>query len=420
MLGSNRDVLILMLGTVVSQAVPILASLVLAKLYSSFDYGLFQVYFSISMVCSVFVTLRYEMAIMLPEKQEDARHVLILSCLVSFVFSTILLLLVILFRHPFSRFLEQPSLADGLFVLPFTVLVIGVYQALNYWSNRLKQYKRLSFSRVARSVNSSVLSIVFGFFKAFSTTGLIIGDFLGQASSALFLGWRINRDEPGLFRNVQKSKLKEMARRYKQFPLFNVPSGLLEKLSGNMPALLLLPFFGASMVGLFGFSQRLISLPGAVVARAIGDVFRQSATEQFQQNKNCVPLFLQTLKKLALLSVPAFTLLFFFVEPLFVLFFGEEWREAGVYARILMPMFMLQFIVSPLSSMFLVAEQQKKDFLLQICLFLGILSALYGGYYIYGEARATLMLYSAVYSMKYLVEFALAYKFSKGTNNAND
>ena len=46
-------------------------------------------------------------------------------------------------------------------------------------------------------------------------------------------------------------------------------------------------------------------------------------------------------------------------KPLFVLFFGEEWREAGVYARILMPMFMLQFIVSPLSSMFLVAEQQS-------------------------------------------------------------
>ena len=414
MRSGNRDVIILMVGTVVSQAIPVLASFLLTRLYSPFDFGLFQVYFSISMVLSVAVTFRYEMAIMLPEKHEDARHVMILSCLISLLFSVVVFLAVLLFRDDFAKLLKQPSLEQGLFVLPFTLFVIGIYQSFNYWSNRLKQYKRLSFSRVARSVNSSVMSVVFGFFPLFKKTGLIIGDSIGQASSAFFLGWRIAKDEPNLFRNVQKSKLKEMALRYKQFPLFNVPSGLLEKLSGHLPALLLTPFFGISVVGLFALSQRMISLPGSVIARAIGDVFRQSATEQYIKTRNCEALFRQTFKKLALLSVPPFVILFFVVEHVFVFAFGEEWREAGIYAQILMPMFLMQFIGSPLSSMFLVAEQQKKDFFLQICLFLGILLAIYGGYYIYGTARATLMLYSGVYTSKYVVELMLSYKFSKG------
>lgn len=407
-----------MLGTVISQAVPILASFFLARIYTPEDFGLFQVYFSISMVGTVFMTMRYEMAIMLPEKKEDARHVFVLSCLIAFAWSVIILLLVFLFRHPFAHLLKQPSLANSLFVLPFTLLVIGVYQSLNYWSNRHKQYTRLSFSRVARSVNSSVFSIAFGFVSFMKSTGLIIGDSLGQASSSLFLGARLMRDEPGLFRNVSKAKLKEMAHRYRQFPLFNVPSGLLEKLSGNLPALILIPFYGATVVGLFSMSQRMISVPGSVVARAFGDVFRQSATEQYIQNKECKHLFLQTLKKLTILSVPAFTVLFFIVEPLFVIAFGEEWREAGTYARILMPMFLLQFIVSPLSNMFLVAEQQKKDFFLQICLFLAILSALYGGYYVFKSPTATLMLYSGVYTLKYIVELILSYGFSKGKKHA--
>ncbi|MBI3239617.1 MAG: oligosaccharide flippase family protein [Flavobacteriia bacterium] len=414
----NKDVLILMLGTVISQAVPILASFFLARIYTPEDFGLFQVYFSISMVGTVFMTMRYEMAIMLPEKKEDARHVFVLSCLIAFAWSVIILLLVFLFRHPFAHLMKQPSLANSLFVLPFTLLVIGVYQSLNYWSNRHKQYTRLSFSRVARSVNSSVFSIAFGFVSFMKSTGLIIGDSLGQASSSLFLGARLMRDEPGLFRNVSKAKLKEMAHRYRQFPLFNVPSGLLEKLSGNLPALILIPFYGATVVGLFSMSQRMISVPGSVVARAFGDVFRQSATEQYIQNKECKHLFLQTLKKLTILSVPAFTVLFFIVEPLFVIAFGEEWREAGTYARILMPMFLLQFIVSPLSNMFLVAEQQKKDFFLQICLFLAILSALYGGYYVFKSPTATLMLYSGVYTLKYIVELILSYGFSKGKKHA--
>lgn len=418
--GGNKDVLILMLGTIVSQGVPILASFVLTNwcVYKPEDFGLFQVYFSISMVGTVFMTMRYEMAIMLPEDKEDARHVFILSCVVALAWSVIILLIVLLFREQIATWLDAPKLSDSLFILPFTLLVIGVYQSLNYWANRNKQYKRLSFSRIARSTNSSLLSIGFGFFIFFKQLGLILGDSIGQASSALFLGGRMLRDEPHLFKQVSRSKLKQMAFRYKQFPLFNVPSGLLEKLSGNMPALILLPFFGGAMVGLFGMSQRMISLPGSVIARAFGDVFRQTASEQYQVNKECKQLFLKTLKKLTILSLPVFTLLFFIVEPVFAFVFGEEWRVAGTYAQLLMPMFALQFIVSPLSSMFLVAEQQKKDFILQICLFLGIVSALYGGYYLFKTPEATLMLYSGVYSLKYVVELLLSYQFSKEKKHA--
>ena len=412
--SSNRDVMILMVGTVVSQAIPVLASLILTTLFSPEDFGLFQIYFSLSMILSVAVTLRFEMAIMLPEKDEDARHLLALSCLLSLGFSVLILLLVFLFREPFSVWMKEPRLSESLFLLPFTLLVIGCYQGFNYYSNRLKYYKQLSFSRVARSLNSAVFSIGFGFFSFFKSFGLILGDTLGQAMSTIFIGWRTLRKHPDLFKGIKQEKMKELAKRYRQFPLFNVPSGLLEKLSGNLPSILLLPFYGSGMVGFLYLSQRMISLPGTVVARAIGDVFRQSAAEAFQREQQCKALFLRTFKKLSLLSIPPFVLLFFFVEDLFAFVFGEEWREAGKYAQILMPMFLIQFIVSPLSAMFLVAEKQKIDFLIQICLILGILSAIYGGHYFYNDPKITLILYSAVYSVKYVVEFFLSYKFSKG------
>jgi O-antigen/teichoic acid export membrane protein len=184
--NGNRDVYILMLGTIVSQGVPMLAYLALARLYTKEDFGLFGVYFSISMIGTVFMTLRYEMAIMLPESKEDARHLTVLSCLISGAFSLLTLLLVVLFRHQLSEAMHEPRLANVLFLLPFTLLVIGVYQALNYWSNRMAQYKRLAFSRMARAVNSSGLGIVFGFFAFFKSTGMIIGDTIGQAIAPCF------------------------------------------------------------------------------------------------------------------------------------------------------------------------------------------------------------------------------------------
>ena len=118
----NKDVLILMLGTVISQAVPLLASFILTRIYTPNDFGLFQVYFSVSMILSVAVTFRYEMAIMLPEKDDDSRHVLVLSCLISLVFSIFIFLLVLIFRDQFSILLKQPSLKDSFFILPFTIL----------------------------------------------------------------------------------------------------------------------------------------------------------------------------------------------------------------------------------------------------------------------------------------------------------
>ena len=410
----NKDVLILMLGTVISQAVPLLASFILTRIYTPNDFGLFQVYFSVSMILSVAVTFRYEMAIMLPEKEDDSRHVLVLSCLISLVFSIFIFLLVLIFRDQFSILLKQPSLKDSFFILPFTILVIGFYQSLNYWSNRNKYYKQLSISRINRSLNSSFLSVLFGFIPWLKKIGLILGDTLGQAISTFFLAWRILKKDPNLFKNIKKDKIKELAKRYKQFPLYNVPSGFLEKLSGNLPSLMLTPFFGVGVVGLFSLSQRMISLPGSVVARSIGDVFRQNATELYIKENNCKLLFLKTLKKLSILSIPPFVVLFFIVEELFAFVFGEAWREAGTFAQILMPMFLLQFIVSPLSIMFLVAEKQKLDFILQIFLFLSIISVLYFGYIFFKDAKITIALYSFIYSMKYIVEFSLSYKFSKG------
>jgi hypothetical protein len=36
---------------------------------------------------------------------------------------------------------------------------------------------------------------------------------------------------------------------------------------------------------------------------------------------------------------------------------GENWREARFYGHILIPIFVLQFIATPLSSMFLIVEK---------------------------------------------------------------
>ena len=68
----GRNVLTLMTGTTIAQAIPIAISPILTRIYTPEDFGVFALYISISTIFAVIVTGRYELAIMLPKKNKDA------------------------------------------------------------------------------------------------------------------------------------------------------------------------------------------------------------------------------------------------------------------------------------------------------------------------------------------------------------
>jgi O-antigen/teichoic acid export membrane protein len=117
---------------------------------------------------------------------------------------------------------------------------------------------------------------------------------------------------------------------------------------------------------------------------------------------------------LVLLAIIPFLVVFIFSPFLFSFIFGAEWRIAGEYAQIMTVMFFLSFIVSPLSNMFIIAEKQKIDLIIQILLFGFVTLSFIVGYKIFSNPKVTIMIYSIIYSIKYCFELYLSYKFSKG------
>ena len=78
------------------------------------------------------------------------------------------------------------------------------------------------------------------------------------------------------------------------------------------------------------------------------------------------------------------------------------------------PMFFLQFLSNPLSNMFIVAQKQKVGMFLQAFLFAGVLSALLVGNYVFDDAKISILLFSIAYSVKYLMDLLLSYRYSLG------
>jgi O-antigen/teichoic acid export membrane protein len=194
-----RNVATLMTGTTFAQALLIIIAPILTRLYTPDDFGVFALYTSILGILSVIACLRYELAIVLPEKDEDAANLLVLCLLICSVISLMALVLVALFRDSFALLLSAPKISFWLWFLPASLFLTGTFQALNYWSTRRKQFKRLAIRQITQNSVTAVTQIASGASLNAGAGGLIGGYIAGQAAATGRLAWRVWKEEKEKF-----------------------------------------------------------------------------------------------------------------------------------------------------------------------------------------------------------------------------
>lgn len=407
-----RNVLTLMTGTTLAQAIPIAISPILTRLYSPEEFGRFALYMAVTMIASVLVTGRYELAILLPRQDRDALHIATLAITLSMIISAVLLLIVLFFAHPIAALLGDTELAPWLYWAPVSTLLMGVYQSLNYWSNRKAQYKRLAISRTVQSGSAAMAQLGSGYAGS-GAVGLVAGQITGQMLATSVMARLIWREDHALIRALRLMRCLALSKRYINFPKYLIVAHGFNTASGQMPVLLLGALFSTSAAGFFTLTQRVMAAPMSLIASALGDVFRQEASQAYIQQGNCKVIYQRTFKRLLLISVAPFTTFFFVAPALFAWIFGEQWRVAGEYAQILTPMAFLQFVTSPLSSMYMIAEKQQIDLLWQVCLLCLVVASFLGGGAFFSES-VSLSIFSASYCLMYGVNGLISYFLAVG------
>lgn len=407
-----RNIATLMTGTALAQAIPIAISPILTRLYSPEDFGIFALYMAIVSIVSVAVTGRYEMAILLPKKDGDAFNVMVLAMGLSCAVSGLLFLLVVLFNQSLTELLGMPGLSRWLYWVPVSTLLVGVYQSLNYWSNRKGHYRRLAVSRVTQSGSSAMVQLGGGYTGS-GAAGLVGGQLIGQTLSSVVLGKLIYKDDRAEVGKITKPRLVAMARKYSNFPKYLIAAHGINIASSQMPVIILGMLFNTATAGFYTLTQRVMGAPMSLIAGAIGDVFRQEASQSYIQQGSCKEIYQKTLKRLVLIAAPL-SVLFFFVAPwVFGFVFGPAWHVSGEYAQILTPVLFFGFVVSPLSSMFMIAEKQRVDLAWQVCFFIAVGGSFFIGM-LFSSAKVSLMAFSLAYSVMQIVSGLISYGLASG------
>lgn len=409
-------VLILMTGTTLSQVILIAASPILTRIYSPAEFGIFALFFAFTQVLMAVAGLRYELAIILPKEDEEAVDVLTLSAVIIIVMSVGSLFIMLLFRHQIAALLKAPEIARYLWLIPVALLWAALFQSLSYWNIRKKQFEYLALAKVSRSSTTVAIQVGLGFFASLGSFGLIMGDIVGKfVATGILLKNFFREYRTGIRYTPSVENIKNAAVRYKRNPLFLTNAYILLTLNQHLPLLFLMAFFNPTVAGIYALAKNTIDMPSSFVGLPISQVFLQKASKHYRETGSCRDIYVLCLKHMVFLSaVPAF-ILFIFAPSIFAVVFGPTWEEAGVYVRILIPMFYARFIIAPLSMIFIISENQLIQMLWHLALIIcNIVALVLGG--LTGSPRYALTLYSFTYLVLLVICGILNYHLSYRNN----
>ena len=406
----SRHVLKLMVGTTIAQAIPIAISPILTRMYTPEDFGLLALFVAIISIFGSIANGRYELAIMLPDKDEDAINIFALGFIITSSISLFLFILVVLFNEYLTVILGNEEIKFWLYFAPIAVFLMGLWNILNYFNNRRKNYKDIANATIVKSIITAVIQLSVGLLKQ-GATGLISGQIISQLFANTKLAKNIIKDKI-LISKISKVKIIALAKRYKDFPKYSMWAILANTLSTHLVNILISAFYSVATLGFYSLVQRVLGVPSSLVGGAIGQVFFQEATKEKQQTGRAINSFNSTIKKLLIIGLPSFGILFFIVEDLFAFVFGESWGIAGSYAKIVMPLFFIQFVVSSLTVVNSIFEKQKISLVWQILLLILALLSLYIGSIYFVDFESYLMLFTVIISIHYLVLYFILFRVS--------
>ncbi len=343
-----RSVGLLAGGTAAAQAVTLLALPLLTRLYTPADFNLLAAYASTLGLLTVAACLRFNLAIPLPRDDATALHLLLLSLGSGGVIALIVGLSVALAPAELSRLIGQPALKPYLWLLPAGVFLAAAYDAFQYWASRRRQFGLIAQTRLTRAIGGTATQAGAGALTS-GPFGLLFGHMLLSGLGFLGLAASFWKRDRHLAKSVRSADLRAAARKYRQFPIYSVPEALFNTAALEVSILIIAGSADGASGGHLMLAMRLLGVPMMLVGNSVAQVYLTEAPDKLQEGE-LAQFSRKMMWGMAKLGAPLL-LLVGLVSPIaFPFVFGSEWAPAGIMVAWLAPMFLMQFIATPLLS----------------------------------------------------------------------
>lgn len=358
-----RSVFILVGGTAFSQALNVVALPLLTRLYTPEDFSILAVYVSLLALATVIACLRLEIAIPLPESDQEGANLLAASCISVLTVSSIVAVFIFFFSGEFARLKNGLDLVPYLWLLPIGITATGLYNAFQFWATRKKKFKRIAKTRVTQSITGVVFQAGLGVINI-APAGLLFGHLIKSGAGVFrLLIVALKEDHKSLAR-INIAGIEKVLVKYQRFPKYSVLEALSNSLSTQLPIIIIASLSQKSETGFVFLAMRTMQIPVSFIGSSISQVYLAKASDEYRNGN--LSIFTQKILS-NLIYIGGGPLIFFgIVAPeIFSIIFGQGWQRSGELITWMTPWFIFQLLASPVSMSLHVINQQKVALFLQ-------------------------------------------------------
>lgn len=368
-------------GSTIAQILPLVFAPLISRLYTTSDFGVFGIFIAIYSILAAIVSLKFELAIMLPKEDSKAKSIVSLSLFSATIFSLFVFVLFLIFQEFFVNIFEANSLNKLLLFAPVAAFCFSVHTILMNWYNRKRNYKIISFNKILRNTNLTASNIILGFAKT-GQFGLVFSQVIADFISATFYFYQYLKKELKYKLNFNFKESLKLVKEYSRFPKYTLPAAFIDTFSAQLPVLLIATLYSQALSGTYFFAYRILAIPIALIGTAFAQTFFQKFVSLV--NNSDYSNALSFIKKtwLLLFSIIVFPTIaiIFKGQEIFTLVFGNQWTESGKVASILIIYIMIAFVSTPTSSSYIALGLQKYSLIFSIVVISYRFLTLYLGY----------------------------------------
>lgn len=351
-------------GTAFAQAIGILALPIVTRLYTPAEFSVLAVYASLLAIFSVAACLRLEIAIPMPERDEDAASLFALALCSSAVIAALLGVVFLLFPQWIAARLGVPVIETYLWMVPLGIWVASSYAAVQHWSTRKKKFSRIARTRMAQALGGAGTQVGAGL-AGVGPFGLLLGHMISGGVGVFALARDAWREDGHALRSVRRQSMRDMLRQYSRFPKYSTMEALANSVGIQVPVIIIAALAIGPEAGYLMLATRVMAAPMGLIGGAVGQVYLSRAPEELRSGR-LGDFTSQVLGGLSKSGVGPLLFAGIVAAPVFTIVFGVEWRRAGELVGWMTPWFVLQFLSSPVSMVMHVTNRQRMMLLVTV------------------------------------------------------
>lgn len=395
-----KNFLILFSGNTVAQIIPFVLAPFVARLFSPEEIAVQENFLALASLLAIAAAGRYEFAFLIPKEEKSARQLLLLSLCIAVCIS-LLSGITIFFSDEIAMMYKTPALEPLILWVSPAVFLLSLLSIFNQWMIRKGSYPMITSARIIQSFAQNGGYIFFGYI-GLGIPGLVLGWLIGVLipviTMAIFSRKDLNRSE------FNRQEISTLAHEHKDFPTINSLHAFTDILATQFLLYWIITRnYGAAALGLFALMTRYVRAPLNLVGSAIGQLYFREAGISSGDREKEIAVFYKSIKLMAAFSIPAMLVIVVFGPEIFKIYLGEKWTDAGEMARYMAPALLFNILAGVVSGTAILKQRQKQAYFISLIGYLLSLLMFAAGNWFELSFNSTLISYSIVLSLYYLV-----------------